>query len=337
MKDPRIELIAPVDLCLPNGQLNPEAVGWSRHPLHRCNLRGRFLRKKRWHYWCVTSPSIILAVTVANVDYAALGQVYVLDPVTLRFAERTAFRPFGRLRLPESPAGDVEYRHGGLEVLMHQSATGMALRLHSPWLMARPFTAHIEVALPPEQETLNVVVPWDARTFQFTSKQVGLAATGEIQWGHERFALQAPDAYACLDFGRGIWPYQTRWNWGAFACRSGGRTLGVNLGGQWTDGTGATENGVCIDGRLHKIHEDVRFICDLNNVMAPWRIESVGTESVRLNLTPFYDRHVEEDRGILKSMVHQMFGHFSGTVSVDHEIFTIDHALGWAEEHHARW
>jgi hypothetical protein len=333
----RRELTQPVDLCLPNGRLNPEAVGWSRTPLHRCNLRGRFLRKKRWHYWCVTSPSIILAVTVANVDYAVIGQVYVLDPVTLRFAERSAVKPFGRLRLPESPAGDVEFRQGGLELLMHQSAGGMTLRLHAASLNERPFTAHIEVQQPPELDTLNVVVPWNERTFQFTSKQVAMPAAGEIQWGHERFMIHDDDSFACLDFGRGIWPYRTRWNWGAFACHSGGHTLGVNLGGQWTDGTGATENGVTIDGRLHKIHEDVRFVFDAADVMLPWRIESQDSDAVRLNLSPFYDRHVHEDRGILKSIVHQMFGHFSGTIRVEEKIFTIDQAVGWAEEHAARW
>ncbi|WP_345528569.1 hypothetical protein [Nocardioides endophyticus] len=28
------------DLCLPDGRLNPDAVGRSRTPLHRANLRG---------------------------------------------------------------------------------------------------------------------------------------------------------------------------------------------------------------------------------------------------------------------------------------------------------
>ncbi|MEV5398578.1 hypothetical protein AB0N26_20700 [Streptomyces cellulosae] len=35
------EITSPVDLCLPDGRLNPAAVGWTRRPLHRANLRGR--------------------------------------------------------------------------------------------------------------------------------------------------------------------------------------------------------------------------------------------------------------------------------------------------------
>ena len=34
------EITEPVDLCLPDGRLNPAAVGWTRRPLHRANLRG---------------------------------------------------------------------------------------------------------------------------------------------------------------------------------------------------------------------------------------------------------------------------------------------------------
>ena len=45
---PEPEIIEPVNLCDPEGNLNPEAVGWSRHPLHHCNLRGHWPRKKRW-------------------------------------------------------------------------------------------------------------------------------------------------------------------------------------------------------------------------------------------------------------------------------------------------
>ena len=52
------EITSPVDLCLPDGTLNREAVGWTRHPLHRTNLRG-WGRSKRWEYWCVQAPGVV--------------------------------------------------------------------------------------------------------------------------------------------------------------------------------------------------------------------------------------------------------------------------------------
>ena len=45
------ELTEPVDLCTQDGAaLNPEALGWSRFPLHRANLLGRLGSNKRWDY-----------------------------------------------------------------------------------------------------------------------------------------------------------------------------------------------------------------------------------------------------------------------------------------------
>lgn len=63
------ELTYPVDLCQIDGHLNRTAVGWSRRPLHRANLKGRG-RNKRWEYWCVQTPELVFAVTVSDLDYA---------------------------------------------------------------------------------------------------------------------------------------------------------------------------------------------------------------------------------------------------------------------------
>ena len=72
------EITEPVDLCLPDGRLNPDAVGWTRTPLHRTNLRG-WGRAKRWEYWNVQTPEWTLGLTVSHIDYLALHQVYFAD------------------------------------------------------------------------------------------------------------------------------------------------------------------------------------------------------------------------------------------------------------------
>jgi len=90
------EIVGEVPLCDPAGRLNPEAVGWSRHPVHICNLKGRFLRKKQWDYWCITSDRLAFSATIANVDYMAIGAAYLLEYGTKRFVEKTVTRPFSR-------------------------------------------------------------------------------------------------------------------------------------------------------------------------------------------------------------------------------------------------
>ena len=66
----------------------------------------------------------------------------------------------------------------------------------------------------------------------------------------------AGESWAVLDHGRGRWPYRMTWNWGAASGVVDGRTIGLQIGGTWTDGTGSTENAVVVDGRLAKVSEE---------------------------------------------------------------------------------
>src|SRR5215468_8898066 len=74
------ELTAPVDLCTPDGtRLNPAALGWSRRPLHRANLEGRFGTNKRWDYWAVLAGDLVLSSVYADIDHVALAAVWWAD------------------------------------------------------------------------------------------------------------------------------------------------------------------------------------------------------------------------------------------------------------------
>ncbi len=116
-----------------------------------------------------------------------------------------------------------------------------------------------------------------------------------------------------------------------------GRSLGLNLGGQWTDGTGLTENGICINGNLTKISEDLHWQYDKSNFMRPWRI-SAPSGSISLTFTPFMERVAASNLWLVKSEVHQMFGHYNGIVKTEQgETISIENLIGWAEDHIAKW
>ncbi|MCL4266066.1 MAG: DUF2804 family protein [Anaerolineae bacterium] len=332
------ELTAPVDLCLPNGRLNPAAVGWSRHPFHRCNLRGRWPRKKRWNYWAITTESHLFSATISHLDYAGLVFVYYADFNTGRLTEATKLLPLGQdCHLADVVAADAVYGSKGLRVAMRQQAVGVALRVEMADFEGRPLTAQLAITIPPQHETLNVVVPWNDRTFQFTSKQNCLPASGTVTIGGQETLFQGEQSFACLDFGRGIWPRHCRWNWGSASGRQNGRLLGLNLGGQWSDGTGSTENGVCVDGRLHKLSTDLIWQYDRTAFMRPWRI-SDPTGRLELTFTPFLERVAASNVWLVRSEVHQMFGHYHGLITTDEgEVVAVHRLVGWAEDHVALW
>jgi hypothetical protein len=60
------EIAAPVSLCDASrpGRLDRAAVGWTRRPLHHCNLTRRLGAKKRWNYWAFTTETEVLSNVV---------------------------------------------------------------------------------------------------------------------------------------------------------------------------------------------------------------------------------------------------------------------------------
>lgn len=332
------EITQPVNLCDASGRLNPEAKGWSRHPYHIGNLKGRPLRKKKWDYWCIIGERCAFSATMAHIDYGGGGAAYLLDFDTKRFAQHTAFRFFPSVPvMPETVGGTITFEHKGLRLCFEATSDRVHMRVNSKSLQGQPLAADLIIHRPPEHETLNVLVPWNDTTFQFTSKQNCLPTEGEVIWGGERYEFQRETAFGVLDYGRGIWPYRTAWNWGAFSARAGQDVVGINMGAKWTDGTGMNENGITVNGVLHKIFDDLIFDYDTSDFMKPWTIRTAASDMVDLTLAPFYDNVSGANMIILKSKCHQMFGRFSGTLKVEGKSYPIRDVVGWAEENIARW
>lgn len=333
------EITGPTLLCDPRGRLRRESVGWSRHPLHTCNIKGRWPRKKRWNYWCVADDERLFSVTLSSVDYVGLAFAYFLEYETRRFIEQTVMVPFGWGGvLPDTVNGDARLKHRSMNVSFEQQHGGTHIRVDSPYFGGVRLSADLLVERPEGHETLNVVIPWTDSRFQFTSKQNCLPTTGTVTLGGATFAFERGKALACLDYGRGVWPYASTWNWASCSGAQDGRTIGFNLGAGWTDGTGMTENAVLVGGRISKIHEDVSFVYDRADIMKPWTIRARASRRIDLTFRPFFKRVARTNMVVVRSEMHQLIGRFSGTVVTDDgEAVLVEDLIGWAEEHTARW
>ncbi len=334
------ECTVPVDLCTPSGDLNRAAVGFSRRPLHRCNLSGRWGRKKRWDYWAVTTDACLFSVTYANLDYLGLVVAQFLHFPTGRLLERLLYLPFAPgFAQPEAVAGsDIVFAGLGLRLAIREAADGTRLDVAFRTLSGACVRADLFVEMPRGHQTLGVVIPWSDSLFQYTSKHNTRPARGRVVVdGHIHRFEDRNNAFGCLDFGRGIWPYDIVWNWASASGHQDGHVVGLQLGGKWTDGTGMNENALCIDGRLHKLG-DVDFLYDPRDFTAPWQIRSRASSRIDLQFTPFFERAGSVDLGLARTRIHQLFGRFSGVVHDDdgHRLAIRD-LIGWAEEHQARW
>ncbi len=338
-----IEITDAVNLCADDGvHLNSAARGWSRSILHRANLAGRWGRTKRWDYWAIQSEALVIAVTVADIDYLGLVTVDWLEPDTHRTGGRSSIVPLGRgVELPDQAAtGRLGYSSRSLAVSIDYGDDATELEAHWTEKGGTKGSLSATVAAPDAFESLNVVIPWSETRFQFTSKHQARPARGSVTLGDRTFELggAAGEAWGILDIGRGRWPYQTRWNWGGGAGHAiSGELVGVQIGGKWTDNTGFTENGVFIDGRLVKIGEDLEWLYDWDRPLDAWTVRSAD-RSLDLTLTPVHDRHAFTNLGVLANEVHQVFGHWTGNVPAGGgSTIGVDEILGFAEEARARW
>lgn len=339
------EITEPVDLCTADGRrLNPAARGWSRIPLHTCNLRGSWARNKRWDYWAVLSRDLAISVTYADVDYLGVAAVWWADLGRGTSGGHGRSLPLGLgLALPDR-LGDAPLRFSGKGLILDLVDDPQGTTVTAAWteLGGIPATLDVRIELPEGHESMNVVIPWSNRRFQYTSKHQARPARGVLTIGDDIRSFGVgprTDAWGVLDVGRGRWPYRTRWNWGGGGGHSadGRNVVGLQLGGKWTEGTGFTENGVIIDGRLTKIGDELSWSYDWDRPMEPWRVHHPDG-SLDLTMTPVHDRHTQVNAVALATEVHQVFGDWSGHVTTeDGTRISVDGLIGFTEESRSRW
>lgn len=326
------EITESVDLCLPSGRLNPDAVGWTRTALHRTNLRG-WGRNKRFEYWAISTPTAIITLNISHHDYRANVAVTYTDRATM-----VEIRQGGNTWLPgragmRDPSNMAPMEARRRDVLVRMTPEGTGTRLHAE---SRRLSVDLEVLADADHESMGVVVPWSSRTFQYTKKDNCLRARGTVTLDGVTYEVDAATSKATHDRGRGRWPYFTFWNWGAgIGTDIEGREIGLQFGGKWTDGTPSTENWIRVNGRLHKISDHLDWQYDTGNWLSPWAITGPKASIV---FTPINHAHHIFNRWIVMSRGDSCVGHYSGEITADSgEHIVFKDVFGHVEEVERRW
>ena len=341
------ELTEPGQLLHNDGSL--AQIGWARQPLLDCNLeKANFysikslqkFRIKRWDYYAVFTPASFFSATIADLGYAGNIFVYVMDFKTGELHEEGLVIPFGNgVFLPRnSNEGDSHFENE--KAKLDFRLKGNHRNLSIEWLQfdaGKGLRAQIDLEEPAGAESMTIVIPIGKRRFYYNRKINCMPARGQIEYGDNIEVLNPKNCIGSLDWGRGVWEYQSYWNW---ASTSGflpdGRTIGLNLGCGFGDLSKAGENALILGNKIHKL-EQVKFDYTSGDYMKSWKF--TDTEG-KLNLvfTPFKERIARSNLGVIFSEVHQMFGRYNGEVfAADGEVVKIKDLVGFAEEHHARW
>ena len=341
------ELTESSSLLTPTGALTK--VGWARQPLLDCNLKSaqfykfKILQKyriKRWDYYAIFSPRKFFSATIADLGYAGNIFVYFMDLLTGDLHEESLVVPFGKgIELPRnSTEGDSHFDNGKVRLSFELHSDHRHLMVHWPGFNnGRGIEADINLSCPPSFESMNIVIPIGGKRFYYNRKINCLPAQGRVKYGNSIENYDPNNCLASLDWGRGVWEYNSYWNW---ASASGflpeQRTIGLNLGCGFGDLSKAGENAIILENRIHKL-DNVKFDYISGDYMQPWKF-SDSEGKLNLIFTPFKDRTARTNLGIITSEVHQMFGKYNGEVLSDSgENIRIIDLIGFAEEHHAKW
>ena len=331
------EITEPVDLCDAAGRLNPAAVGWARRPIIRGNLSAHWPRKKRWNFWNWISPRFVFSVTLADIDYAAFCAVSFTDFESGEQVAGTAFARPHSFAMPEQVECPVRFRGGSMAYENVNEGGDIQVRFQGRAKNGTALSADFVARQPPGQESLTVVVPWTPERFQLNCKENTRPCEGTVTVGDRRYEMDPSDCHAVQDFGRGMWPYRSFWNWGVATGVQDGRRVGINVGAKWTTGTGANENALCIDGRLYKVMEDLQWDYDPGAAMQVWRVRSTHSDAIDLELQPIVAQRSKLNVGAIATGGVCVFGRWKGTIRAGGDPIRIDGLIGWAEEFAHRW
>ncbi len=337
------EVTKPVELLDDSGHIIEE--GWARQ-LHwkydRDKIKAPWFRIKEWDYYYVLSEDrgYGITFTMSDLGYAGLFALAWLDFRDRSFSQTDTMSilPMGKTGFsPTSQKGDVSFSDKKLSISYRLKGNERIITVVCPTFVSPKgevgLSGEIVLTRDPKMDTMCIATSWkeNRKAFYLNQKINCMPAKGTITIGKTKYQFDPKDSFGGLDWGRGNWTYKNRWYWGSASGLLKGQPFGWNIGYGFSDRTPASENMLFYKNRAHKLAE-VSFHIDTSNYMAPWKFTS-SDGRFEMDFEPSIDRTSAVNMGIIRSDQHQVFGYFTGTVTLDDgKMLKVDRFLGFAED-----
>lgn len=331
---------------LTNGKL--AQAGYSTSTVrnyHRSQIKGHGWRIKEWDYYIVTDGKKAVALTIADNSYMALVSASFLDFSVPAYKTTSVIKwfTFGKLGLPSAPEqGDVAYTDKRVQMRFVKQSDKRILSCKFADFDGKTNFECLFTLDEFPRDQMTIATPFDKpHAFYYNTKINCMRAKGYCTYKGVRYDFSPADSLGTLDWGRGIWTYKNTWYWSSLQTRlADGRTFGFNLGYGFGDTTAASENMLFVDGIAHKL-DRVEFGIPQKNgkddFMSDWLIED-NEGRLKLTFRPVVDRADNTDALIIASNQHQVFGLFTGEVTLDDgTVIHIEDELGFAEKVSNKW
>ena len=340
------EITRAIPLLDSEGNLTEPGYAKKLLPVYRrADIKAGKMRIKEWDYYLVNNGRFALALTVDDNGYMGLDSISLLDfengwEIT---TSPMSFMPLGKLRMPETSAvGDVHHAGSGHSITFKNDGSGhrtliAQMKKFGP---AGSIYARVELFDEPE-ESMVICTPFDKPGhFYYNQKINCMRAKGEVVYDGKTYVFDPSDSFAVLDWGRGVWTYHNTWYWGSASGELDGVPFGWNIGYGFGNTAAASENALFYDGTLHKLSRVTFEIPQKDgkyDYLAPWKFTS-DDNRFYMDFTPVLDRSACMNVGVLKSDQHQVFGLFTGRVTLDDgTVLPVRDFFGFAERVENKW
>ena len=321
--------------------------GWARSllPVYcRSDIKAGKLRIKEWDYYLITDGHIGLALTIADNGYMGLDSISFLhfDEGWEQTKSPMRLFPRGKTGLPETSVdGASEIARGGYAMAFYHEDDARCLTFHMDNFRVKDAIEGIVRLTDEPRESIVIATPFDKpKHFYYNQKINCLRAEGWIELGDRRFELTPDRFFAVLDWGRGVWTYHNTWYWGSASGLLDGVPFGWNIGYGFGNTAAASENALFYDGVLHKLSQVTFEIPQKDSkfdYLAPWKFTS-DDNRFYMDFTPVLDRSACMNAGVLRSDQHQVFGRFTGRVTLDDgTVLPVRNFFGFAERVENKW
>ncbi len=331
-----------IELLNKDGLLNE--VGWARRPYWKYSRDAMHASKmsiKEWDYFAIYSHKhqFFLTTTFSDLGYVGLFAIAFIDMKTGNWRQQDALKPLplGRLGLPpHSDDYQVAYSNKNLRIAYSKRDERRRILCGAPFIelqASKGLEADLTVVQPLKMESINIATSWpeNRKAFYYNQKINCMGVSGTVRLGDTTFELTPDEAVGTLDWGRGRWTYQNRWYWASASGFKDSVPIGFNLGYGFSDRSEVSENALFYDNKIHKI-DQIEFHISEEGYEKPWKVTS-NDKRIHLTFTPVADRATESNYLIIKSVQHQVFGHFDGYMVLDDGIeVPIEHLAGFAED-----
>ena len=309
----------------------------------RSAIKGLKSRIKEWDYYFISDGEYGIALTIDDNSYMGMASISVLDFKNQKENTKSyiVWFTFGKVGFPSSSEdGDVkikaknydmlfENKNGKRHLICKMKNVAKGKDFSCDFLLEKTLDKSMVIATPFKKK----------KHFYYNQKINLLKATGSFNFGDLHHEMNK-DALGVLDWGRGVWTYKNTWYWSSLNAVYQGHNIGFNLGYGFGDTSAASENMFFYDKEAFKL-TDVKFNIPKNekgklDFMSPWTFTS-ETGDIDLTFKPIIDRYANTNALIIQSKQHQVFGYFTGTVTVECKEIKFENLLGFAEMVTNRW